>query len=215
MNKPSPLGKAATPQKWPKEAADIKRALRAQMRALRRQMTEEERRAAAQAACGHLLADARWRRAKVILGYAACGGELDVWPLLHAALAEGKSVALPRCEGDALALCQIESEGDLSPGTMGILEPKAHCAVLDPMDIDLLLVPGLAFDRWGMRLGQGGGYYDRLLPKTRGLALGCGYDAQLIPRVPADSWDRPMDALLTPGGVLNILSPEGGENCQG
>ena len=81
---------------------------------------------------------------------------------------------------------------------MGIPEPDGSCPEEDPAAISLLLIPGLAFDRKGGRLGQGGGFYDRFLPETRGLRIGvCGGDG-LVERVPTEPWDEGVDALLTP-----------------
>jgi 5-formyltetrahydrofolate cyclo-ligase len=92
-----------------------------------------------------------------------------------------------------------EWDQDAAPGYRGILEPGAHCALLDLASIDWVLVPGVAFDRAGRRLGYGGGYYDRLLPQLRPDAhrAAGAFELQLVERVPAAAHDVVMDALVT------------------
>ena len=101
-------------------------------------------------------------------------------------------------DADRLAACRVTDLSRLRPGAMGIPEPDGSCPEEDPAAISLLLIPGLAFDRMGRRLGQGGGFYDRFLPGTRGLRVGVCGEAGLVERVPTEPWDEGVDALLTP-----------------
>ena len=123
------------------------------------------------AACGHLSALPSYRKAATVLWYAAMPSEVATLPAIEAALAEGKRVAVPWCDGDDLALWRLESIAELEPGAWGIPEPVAGRR-RDPerqvaaAEIELAVVPGLAFDRSGRRLGRGKGYYDRLLARS-------------------------------------------------
>jgi 5-formyltetrahydrofolate cyclo-ligase len=95
---------------------------------------------------------------------------------------------------------KISSLSQLRPGAFGILEPRLDAAVFPASEIDLILVPGLAFDPQGHRLGRGKGYYDRFLPETRGKTMGiCSY---LVPRVPVEAHDCKMDAVVTEGTII-------------
>ncbi len=155
-----------------------------------------------------------WRSARSIAGYCAVRGELGVGPLLEDARARGVRVALPRVEdspdgGSRLAFHPWDGE-PLWPGAYGIPEPSRSPSEIPPGSFDLLLVPGLAFDRAGRRLGQGGGFYDQVLAARepglgRGLAIGIAWEWQLVDAVPVDPWDQPVDRLLTDTGWIGPL----------
>jgi 5-formyltetrahydrofolate cyclo-ligase len=139
---------------------------------------------------------------KAVLLTLPFGSEWDTRALLEAALARGKTVALPRVNRTSrtLDICAItRPDHDAAPGYRGIPEPGAHCALLDLASIDWVLVPGVAFDREGRRLGYGGGYYDRLLPQLRPDAhrAAGAFELQLVDRVPAAAHDVVMDAVVT------------------
>ncbi len=184
-----------------------KAALRRAMRARREAISPEEARAAGEAALPLLIRTACWRDAKVVMGYAAVRGELDVFPLMEAAWAEGKTVLFPRCESRSLSALAVSDRASLVSGMHGIPEPDGACPPVSPGAIDLVLVPGLAFDRAGGRLGQGAGYYDRFLAGTRALRVGVGYAWQVQDRVPTAPWDQPLDALLTPEEIVLRRQP--------
>ena len=155
-----------------------------------------------------------WRSARSIAGYCAIRGELGVGPLLDDARARGVRVALPRIEsssggGTRLAFHPWAGE-PLLPGAYGIPEPLPSPSELPPASFDLLFVPGLAFDRAGRRLGQGGGFYDRILAARgpgrdpgKGIAIGIAWAWQVIGAVPVDPWDQPVDHLLTDTGGID------------
>ena len=178
--------------------SEEKRELRREMRRLR---TERDRASALAEGRGMarvLMETQAWQSASCVMAYAAVRGEPDLTPILQAALTEGKTLVLPRCEGRRLAACRVTDLSRLRPGAMGIPEPDGSCPEEDPAAISLLLIPGLAFDRMGRRLGQGGGFYDRFLPGTRGLRVGVCGGAGLVERVPTEPWDEGVDALLNP-----------------
>lgn len=137
------------------------------------------------------------------------GSEWDTRALVAEALAGAKTVALPRVNLSTrmLDVCAIARlERDAAPGYRGILEPGAHCALLDLASIDWVLVPGVAFDAGGGRIGYGGGYYDRLLPLLRADArrIAGAFELQLVDCVPAASHDLAVEAIVTEARTLSI-----------
>lgn len=138
-----------------------------------------------------------WAEKGTICAYAALASEPDVlspWPV-------GKTILLPRVDGDHLVLHEVSGVEKLERGAFGVLEPAYDCPVRET-GADLILVPGLAFDRDGRRLGRGKGYYDRLLECFEGVRVGVCFEEQVINAVPADPHDQRMDFLVTPGGVM-------------
>ena len=151
-----------------------------------------------------VLALPQWAAARDILLYLSVKNEVDTYALAGQALAEGRGLLLPRCRPDApgfLDLGRIAALSEVRPGRYGIPEPPAgRCRPPEAFAPDLILVPGLAFDLTGRRLGFGGGYYDRLLAlpaMAQACVVGLAYAFQIVTRLPAESWDRPMDAVVT------------------
>ena len=185
--------------------AAAKAALRRRARAARRRLAPSTRRAAEAAIAGHLRSLAVSLGARVVATYAATTTEVDVSPFAAALLAGGGEALWPRVAGHGtLTWHSLAGPGGLRPGFRSILEPPLE-AVACPLTeaVDLLLVPGVCFDRRGGRLGQGGGYYDRLLATvTRGhpLAVGIAFAAQVVPRVPTEPHDRPVALVVTERG---------------
>ncbi len=143
-----------------------------------------------------------WKSARSLAGFSAVPGEpqvLDPWP-------PDRKIALPRVAGDQLILHWVTGPDDLVKGHFGILEPSSSAPVADPNGLDLILVPGIAFDREGGRLGRGRGYYDRLLAGASAFKVGVCFDSQIVPEVPREPHDIRMDAVVTPSGVKWITS---------
>lgn len=169
------------------------------MLTVRRSIPAEARRAAAKAIAGW---QPRQSQAPVS-GYVAIGDEIDPAPLLAALASRGHALGLPVMAGKTEPLTfRAYAPGDtLAQLRWGIREPLANSAMLEP---DILLVPLLAVDRAGYRLGYGGGYYDRTLRRLRAvrqvLAVGLAYDEQIIDAVPHLDYDEPLDAVLSPSG---------------
>ena len=133
--------------------------------------------------------------------------EWDTMPLVRAALAQGMRVAIPRVNAARRMLdlyVIADPVRDIGAGHQGIPEPLLHCGAVDPASIDWVLVPGVAFDRGGRRLGYGGGYYDRLLqllaPRTPRIAG--AFDMQVVPRVPVGPHDATIDLIVTPSETI-------------
>ena len=130
--------------------------------------------------------------------YAAFGGELPTRPLFEALVGGGRTLLLPRVRPDHLDWSPAERWDDLVPSGFEIPEPLGE-TVEAPGPGDLVFVPGLAFDAYGHRLGQGGGYYDRAFPHPDGgpTLVGVAYAFQCVEAVPHDSRDRRVDAIVT------------------
>jgi 5-formyltetrahydrofolate cyclo-ligase len=180
---------------------EAKRRLREQVRAALRQIPAQERATSSTQARALLKAQAQWRAADSILFYAPLPEELDVWPLLAEALAAGKRVALPRFVAAAQgyeARRVLDLAADLELGQFGIREPRSRYPRFSSEPLDLILVPGVAFDLQGGRLGRGKGYYDQLLGGLRGTKCGVAFDQQVVDEIPMAPHDERLDFLLTP-----------------
>jgi 5-formyltetrahydrofolate cyclo-ligase len=139
--------------------------------------------------------------AHTILFFAPLPDELDVWPVLELSLALGVICALPFFDAEkntygAKVINQLAT--DIVTGKFGVREPAASCAEIPLDQFDLVLVPGMAFDLSGNRLGRGHGFYDRLLAGVSGIKCGVGYDFQLLEQIPAEPHDVKVDFMLTP-----------------
>jgi 5-formyltetrahydrofolate cyclo-ligase len=148
-----------------------------------------------------------WKNAGAVLFFAPRPDELDLWPLLEEALAAGKIAALPRyhpAEKNYVAGRVQNVRNDMVTGQFGIREPAARCPEIPLSRLDLILVPGVAFDWHGRRLGRGKGFYDRLLAGTRGVKCGIAFDEQMVNEVPAGSLDARMNFMMTPTRGVEI-----------
>lgn len=181
---------------------DAKVALRRQVLSLRDALPADARAAAAAAIATRVAALPSFGTARTLLLTLAFRSEWDTTTLVLASLAAGRVVAVPRVDPQArmLALHAIADIGrDTVPGHLGIHEPRPHCPVVAPEAIDWVLVPGVAFDTSGRRLGYGGGYYDRLLPLLRPDAarVAGAFELQIVDQVPAAPHDLFVDTIVT------------------
>ncbi len=151
--------------------------------------------------CTKVTAIPQWKKAEAICLYFSREDEVDTKPLLAAALTAEKTVVFPRIVKDRLVLHRVTSIKDFTRGTYQILEPKKSTPVMDPSSVDLFIVPGVAFDANGNRLGRGGGYYDRVLAHVTAPKIGLGYAFQMVAEVPHSSYDVPMTMVVTEEGV--------------
>jgi 5-formyltetrahydrofolate cyclo-ligase len=192
------------------DTQQAKAALRAKMAAELKKLNATERTALAIEACALLEQQAVWRSAKALLFYAPLADEPDLWRLLEDSLATGKTVALPRFqpEQDAYVACLITRvDADLQTGKFGIREPRGSCPIIPLNRLDLVLVPGVAFDLDGHRLGRGKGYYDRLLAETNGSTCGVAFDQQIVSQVPSEPHDVRLSCILTPTRWHEVTGP--------
>jgi 5-formyltetrahydrofolate cyclo-ligase len=163
----------------------------------------ETARLAGRAAAAHLAASVEYRRCRRIVAYARLAGELPLGDVIERAQADGKGLLWPRLRLDGgLDFVPCERVEELVAGRYGVREPSRATPSATPGPDVLLLVPGLAFDVAGGRLGRGGGAWDRALIEACGaIAFGVGYEFQVVDAVPREAHDRPVDALLTERGV--------------
>lgn len=177
-----------------------KRALRATARLARASAHAADDGRAGERAAAHFLARFAPPSGTAVSAYWAMGEEMDARPLMAALHARFMRVALPaiRARGQPLVFRLWQPGDALVPGALGIGEPRAEAPAVEPA---CLVVPLLAFDREGFRLGQGGGYYDRTLAalraKGRVLAIGLAYAAQEMAAVPHGATDEPLDGIVT------------------
>ena len=184
-----------------------KKALRTHIRQTERTLEADYKAESSAAICRHVLALQEYRAAKVVFAFAGTVHEIDTSLLLRETIAAGTTLVLPRCaEEHALDLCVVRSRDDLEAGMYGILEPKRSCALVTPADIDFAVAPCLSFDRVGRRLGQGGGYYDRLLPQLRCPTCLICRERLMSEAVPTEEHDRRCTLYITENGVM---TPEG------
>lgn len=190
-------------------AASEKRRLRAELRAARRALDADALARAARALEAYAGALPALADARTVAGYVACEGEIDVAPILGAARARGARIALPRCRVDAgLELVPFASGEALAPVGVRGRVPEPPGPSCDPAELPtpaVVLVPSVALDRHGVRLGRGGGDYDRLLPVLRAAGwtiVGVCHAAALRDTLPVEPHDAPVDAILTDAGVL-------------
>jgi 5-formyltetrahydrofolate cyclo-ligase len=147
--------------------------------------------------CAHLSHCPQFVTARTILAYQTCRQE----PTLDALFTHPhKHWGLPRCVGKELRWHRWQPASPLVSGAYDILEPQPELPLLEPSDVDLMLVPAVAIDRRGYRLGYGGGYYDRLRadPLWRKIpTIGIAFDFAYVAALPLEAWDLPLDAVCT------------------
>jgi 5-formyltetrahydrofolate cyclo-ligase len=139
--------------------------------------------------------------------YSSVFNEVSTEELFHAARRLGKRVVYPRVCGELLEFVEVIRQSELKPGSFGILEPSG-AEVVPTAALDLLLVPGVAFDQKGYRLGYGKGFYDRSLHKVdrRPGLVGLCFDFQLVAELPVETHDIGMDMLVTEARTLRFFS---------
>ncbi|WP_164101318.1 5-formyltetrahydrofolate cyclo-ligase [Candidatus Laterigemmans baculatus] len=155
-----------------------------------------------------LLASDVYQAAATVLFYVDVRDEVRTQAVLASAVNSGKQIAIPYCVDDQLRLFPLASMDELEPLTYGILEPREELRGLaekrlDAEQLDLILVPGLAFDRDGGRIGYGKGYYDRLLATARrdAVLVALAYDCQIFDAIPMQPHDVYMDLVITESAV--------------
>lgn len=182
--------------------SEIRKRMIAQRNAIPRKEIEEKSRAIQK----RVTALEEIRLAPTLMVYLSFGSEVLTDDLIRWCWGEGKRIVVPFChvESRELTACRIDGFDELVTGHYGIRAPKE--GLLRPVDggeIEAILVPAVAFDRRGYRIGYGGGYYDRFLPKVpRALKIGVAFTSQIIEEIPVDGHDLPVDVIVTEREVI-------------
>lgn len=181
-----------------------KAAIREQAR--KNRVAQKDKDDLSRAICGRFMAHPAYQAAKTVMWYVDAGSEVRTRHTLPEALTHGKRVVVPWCvvETNTLELFHLEDMSELVEGAYKILEPKEElrrlpAKVVRPGELDLVMVPGTAFDPRGGRMGQGKGYYDRLLAGARPDAplVALAFDCQIFDEIPVAGHDVFMDQVLT------------------
>ena len=179
-----------------------KKELRKLLRQKRASISVEDKQAWDDALVASIASHPHYQSCEVLLLFSPVKGEPDLLPLAALALRQGKKVGFPisHPESRAMTFCAVRDLSELSKGTYGIPEPPPSGEILNDAPHALCLVPALAFDRYGYRLGYGGGYYDRFLADFHGISLAPTYHTLLCDCLPTDPYDRPVNLLITEKG---------------
>lgn len=173
-----------------------KKALRASIRARKRAMTEAQIEEKSRLLGELFAASDLYRDAKTIYGYLPYNQEVRTVPMLERALADGKRVAVPKVYGEEMKFIYLTDLSQVAKGYAGIPEPIGDGPVAEDPTA-LVLMPGLAFDREGHRIGYGGGFYDKFLVAEPGHpTLALCYDFQMLPKLETEEFDIPVDCVL-------------------
>ncbi|MRX72633.1 5-formyltetrahydrofolate cyclo-ligase [Bacillus lacus] len=153
----------------------------------------------------HTAASPSWERAETIAFTISRGKEVDTFSMIEQAWKEGKTVAVPKCEPKTKEMIfrALTSFDELETVYFGLQEPiPARTALLSKEELDLIFVPGICFDHKGFRIGYGGGYYDRYLKGYKGETAAMAFSMQLLPEVPFEKHDIPVQYIFSEDGVI-------------
>ncbi len=184
---------------------ESKASLRRRMRETRARLASESCEAAGAQILERLLAREDFRGSRNTGLYWALPGEVPTQALIQELSQAGGNVFLPRLQGEGLEFAEFSRESDLVVGRYGIREPGPSARTVRVSDLDLIIVPGLAFDGQGHRLGQGWGCYDRTLKGYRGRCWALAFDFQVLEEVPADDRDEGVDWIFTERRSIQCL----------
>lgn len=178
----------------------VKKALRDEIKTWRRELDPEEKKSMDEEIASRFFSSYVYKRTKQVFTYVSTEIEVDTMTIIKTALKDGKRVACPRCiDGTReMEFYYIESVDDLESGSFGVMEPVPEkCRAVEDFSNGVCVVPGLAFDHGGYRLGYGKGYYDRFLSGYTGFTAGLCYSKCVRRRLPHGKFDRHVGLLLT------------------
>ena len=183
----------------------MKENIRKQIKEKRRKQSKEENRKKSKEIKERLFSLKEYKEAEAILFYISYNGEVFTHDMILESFYK-KNIIVPvsNKQDSSLTLSHLKSWEELSIGSYGILEPRIEkIRKTNVEDIDLIIVPGVAFDEKGNRLGHGKGYYDRLLKKTNALTIGLAFEFQIVDKIPTNKNDRPVDIIITENIIIN------------
>lgn len=180
-----------------------KNLIREEMKKKRRMLTAEEITRKSESICNTLFMQEQFVNTKTAAVYLSSFREVDTAEIVKRLFEQNKRVVVPvsNTDTETITLSYLDSLSELKKGAYGILEPETVKPV-DENEPDLIIVPGIAFDRQCRRIGFGKGYYDKLLKSTQAFTVGLCYEFQLLGEIPADSHDIPMDMVITEKQIL-------------
>ncbi len=154
----------------------------------------------------HFFQSSHYKNSTSIMTYVSFKNEVDTHSIIKKMIEDNKTVSVPYCIPNTrlLSACHIETMDDLEKGFYGLLEPKDTNKIVNPKDIDIVLVPGVVFDKNKNRIGHGAGYYDRFLSSldTKTLKIALAYYYQIVDLLPTEKHDIPMDYIITESGII-------------
>lgn len=190
-----------------------KKMLRNKIKDIKNKLPADYLKSASASITNQLLSMDNFTKAEVIMCYLSFGNEVDTKNFIKVCQDLNKRLLVPVIVKDIKGKSILEAsevidfENDLAPGTMGIMEPKLGCQrIIDPKLIDFIVIPGLAFDRLGNRLGYGGGYYDGFLARTKPecTKIAITFTKQIVEQIPTEEHDIPIEKILTEEGLIKI-----------
>ena len=200
------------------DSAEIKKALREELRAEIEALPDDYLADCDERLCAHIVSLREFADARNIMAYHSVGREPGTLRIVKAALEAGKTVAFPLCSrGGMMTARAVKSLGELVPAVLGIPAPPPESPLVPPEALDMIIVPGLTFDRSFRRIGYGGGYYDRYLAGLRTFTVGLARERLLRERLPAGALDVAVKCIATENGVMRAGNHgrNGGEGLAG
>lgn len=179
-----------------------KKELRKELLKIRGALGEERRRELSELIWESLGSLEEFKRAKKIGAYLDFGSEVKTRDYLFKLLGD-KEIYVPRLRGREMDFVRFLGFDDMKPGAFGILEPRSG-PIIEPGELDLMLVPGLGFTLKAGRLGYGGGYYDGYMPKTRAALFALAFEVQIRGDLPIEDWDFPIHGLVTEKNIYRF-----------
>jgi 5-formyltetrahydrofolate cyclo-ligase len=143
----------------------------------------------------------QYRKAQTVACYHSTGSEVRTHEIMQEILSHGKTLALPRVEGENLVFCSVKKFEDLEKGEFGIMEPKQYCGAVDKFD--LIIVPAVAMARNGQRLGYGMGFYDRFLADKNTPTIALAYSKSIAKAIPHDKSDVAISIIVTEDEIIH------------
>lgn len=186
--------------------AEQKKQLRGELLRLRRETPRQQKQAIDRQICQHVINSPEYRQAQTIFAYWSTDEEIDTHAILADARQRGKRVCVPKClKGHRMiARPNLLGSGFDRSRHLAIPEPGEQCPEIAPEEIDLCLVPALACDASGIRLGYGGGFYDRFLPQTAACRMVLCAQERFLQQVPAEQHDMHCDCVVTENEVMRV-----------
>ncbi len=173
----------------------------------RKNLTSEQNKLLSKKIVDNFLATLTYQKSDQILSYISFNNEVQTELIIKESLKKMKKVGAPKIVGNEILAFEINHLGDLNIGKYSILEPTTTKPFY-VTENTIIIIPGVAFDKNGTRLGFGKGFYDRFLSDQPGIKIALAYDFQIVKKIPKDKHDIPMDMIITEHGTINCNNKE-------